>query len=136
MGNVVHSALGIEPGVHVVGSSLASGRLLLRTKTTHGRTLRYVACYDLEGKFKYFRRVSSSERKRLGRGEVITSPLEQLDWLQESSHWCSQWHGKKVSTLTPYNLVAPTDYSTYTVGSEMVSNLKLKEMITNADHNY
>jgi len=134
MHNTVHSALGIDPGMQVVGSSVAQGKLLLRAKTTHGRTQRYVACYDSEGQFRFFRRVSSSERKRLGKGEDITCPLELLDWEQGSCYWLAQWGDLKVITLTPQNLLAPTDYSTYVVNGEMVSNHTLKEILTNEDH--
>ncbi len=134
MDNTVHSALGIDPSVQVVGSSVAQGKLLLRAKTTHGRTQRYVACYDSDDQFRFFRRVSSSERKRLGKGEDITSPLELLDWKQGSCYWLAQWGDLKVITLTPQNLLAPTDYSTYVVNGEMVSNHTLKEIITNEDH--
>ena len=134
MHKTVYSALGIDPSVQVVGSSVAHGKLLLRAKTTQGRTQRYVACYDSDAQFRFFRRVSSSERKRLGKGEDITSPLELLDWKQGSCHWLAQWGDLKVITLTPHNLLAPTDYSTYVVNGEMVSNQTLKELV-NEDHN-
>lgn len=130
MANVCHSALGIDPSVHVVGSSIANGRLLLRAKTTDGKTQRYVACYAPEGYFKYFRRVSSSERKRLGKGEDIIHPLEKLEWRHGSTCWLSQWEDLKIITLTPFNLLAPTDYTTYAVNGSMITNQKLiKEII-------
>ena len=128
MAKVCHSALGIDPSVQVVGSSLVNGRLLLRAKTIHGKTLRYVACYEL-GRFKYFRRVSSSERKRLGKGENITHPLEKLDWRQGSSCWMSQWEDLKISTLTPFNTLAPMDYTTYVANGSMLTNKKLMEIL-------
>ena len=128
--SIVHSALGIDPSVQVMGSSVAGGRLLLRAKTTTGKTQRYVACYDSKDQFRFFRRVSSSERKRLGRGEDITCPLELLDWKQGSCHWLAQWGDLKVITLTPSHLLAPTDYTTYVVNGDMVSNKTLKEIIT------
>lgn len=136
MYKTTYSAVGIDPSAQVVGSSVAHSKLLLRAKTTQGRTQRYVACYDSDDKFRFFRRVSSSERKRLGRGEDITCPLELLDWKQGSCHWVSQWGTLKVITLTPSNLLAPTDYSTYVVNGEMVSNHTLKEILTNEDHNH
>ena len=128
-----HSALGIAPDAQVVGSSAVHGKILLRTKTTHGRTQRYVACYDSDNNFIYFRRVSSSERKRLGKGENITSPLELLDWKQGPTYWHASYDGLEVITLTPMVIISPTDYSTYVVNGEMVSNQKLKEII-NEDH--
>ena len=130
MKDIVHSSLGITPGAIVVGSSVANNTLLLRTRTTHGKTQRFVACYDPDSKFKYFRRVSSSERKRLGRGQQITHPLELLDWTLGPSCWLTQYGGLKIITLTPNNILAPTDYSVYVVNGEMVSNHKLKEMIS------
>lgn len=130
MMNICHSALGIDPSVQVVGSSVSNGRILLRAKTTRGTTLRYVACYAPDGKFKYFRRVSSSERKRLGRGENITHPLERLEWSQGPTCWLTQWGDLNVVTLTPFNLLAPTDYTTYVVNGSMVSNKKLKEIVS------
>lgn len=133
--NTTHRALGIDPSAQVVGSSVANGKLLLRTKTLYGRTQRYVACYDSDGQFRFFRRVSSSERKRLGRGEDITCPLELLDWKQGSCHWLAQRGDLKVITLTPQNLLAPTDYTTYIVNGEMVSKNTLKDML-NEDHNH
>ena len=135
MDSICHSALGIDPSVQVVGSSIANGRLLLRAKTTEGKTRRYVACYAPEGYFKYFRRVSSSERKRLGRGENITHPLEKLEWSQGSTCWLSQWEDLKIITLTPFNLLAPTDYTTYVVNGSMITNQKLMEII-NSDENH
>lgn len=135
MHKTTYSAVGIDPSAQVVGSSVAQGKLLLRAKTAHGRTQRYVACYDSDAKFRFFRRVSSSERKRLGKGEDITSPLELLDWEQGPFYWLAQWGDLKVITLTPQNLLAPTDYSTYVVNGEMVSNKTLKEILTNEDHN-
>ena len=129
MHKTVYSALGIDPSVQVVGSSVAHGKLLLRAKTTQGKTQRYVACYDSDGQFRFFRRVSSSERKRLGKGEDITSPLELLDWKQGSCHWITQWKHLEVITLTPKTLLAPTDYTTYVVNDELVSNKTLKEII-------
>lgn len=130
MMNAYHRALGIDPSVLVVGSSVANSRLLLRAKTTCGTTLRYVACYAPDGEFKYFRRVSSSERKRLGRGEDITHPLERLEWSQGPTCWFTQWGDLKIITLTPFNLLAPTDYTTYVVNGSMVTNKKLKEIVS------
>ena len=136
MFKTTYSATGIDPSVQVVGSSVAQGKLLIRAKTTTGRTQRYVACYDSDNEFRFFRRVSSSERKRLGKGEDIICPLELLDWRQGTCHWLAQWGDLRVITLTPQNLLAPTDYSTYVVNGEMVSRNKLKEMIADEDHNH
>jgi len=124
-----HSAVGIDPSVQVVGSSISNGKLLLRTRDTWGKTRRYVACYDSNNIFKYFRRVTSSERKRLGKGENITCQLELLDWEQKSFGWYTQWNDLTVTTLTPNKLIAPTDYSTYVVNGVIVSKHKLKEML-------
>lgn len=129
MHKTTHSALGIDPSAKVVGSSVAQGKLLLRAKTTQGKTQRYVACYDSDGQFRFFRRVSSSERKRLGKGEDITSPLELLDWKQGSHHWIAKWRNLEVITLTPNTILAPTDYTTYVVNDELVSHKTLKEII-------
>ena len=135
MSKLTYSALGIDPSDRVVGSSISKGKLLLRTRTTDKKTHRYVACYDSSNEFKYFRRVSSSERKRLGKGEDITCPLEQLDWVKSSNCWLAQWNDKQVRTLTPTQThLAPTDYSTYVIGNEMVSKQKFKELI-HEDHN-
>ena len=133
MTKVVHNALGINPDVKVVGSSLVGGKLLLRSRTTDGRTIRYVACYDpFTSSFKYFRRVTSTERKRLGKGESITCPLEELAWERRLNHWEAQWKNLRVTTLTPQvNFISPTDYTSYVVNGEMISNHKLKEIIQN-----
>ena len=137
MPGITHSALGIDPHAKVVGSSLVQGKLLLRAKTACGRTQRYLACYDSQSQFRFFRRVTSSERKRLGKGIDPTCPLELLDWKKlGNSHWKAQWGDLEVITITTKNLLAPTDYSIYIVNGEMVSNKKLKEMITNEDHDY
>lgn len=129
MKDIVHSSLGIDPSVQVVGSSVANKTVLLRTRTVAGKTQRYAACYDSEGKFKYFRRISSSERKRLGRGQQISHPLETLNWEQGPTCWLAQHGDLKILTLTPNNLLAPTDYTIYVVNGEMITNLRLKEMI-------
>lgn len=135
MTDVVHSALGIDPSSRVVGSSVSNGTLLLRARSINGTTQRYVACYNSDGSFKYFRRVTSSERKRLGRGQQLSHPLETLNWSQGSTCWLTQHGDLKIITLSPNNLLAPTDYSVYVVNGEMVSNHRLKEMI-HEDHNH
>lgn len=132
--STIYTALGIDPGVRVVGSSLVNKKLLLRAKTPTNRTLRYVGCYTDTGKFKYFRKISSSERKRLGRGKSITNPLESLDWQPSATCWTTTWNGLKVSTLAPNYIIAPTDYTVYVVGDKMVTTKTLKGMI-NEDHN-
>ena len=129
MTNTVHSALGIDPSSRVVGSSISNDTLLLRARSITGSTQRYVACYASDGSFKYFRRITSSERKRLGRGQQLSHPLEVLNWSQGPTCWLAQHGDLKIITLSPSNLLAPTDYSVYVVNGEMVSNLRLKEMI-------
>ena len=125
-----YSALGIEPGARVVGSALVRGILLLRARTITGKTRRYKACYDTKGNFKYFRQVTSSERKRLGRGEKLHCPLEELDWKRYSNQWIAHWGDLVIYTLTPtHGIVAPTDYSTYILNGELVSKYTLLKEI-------
>ena len=124
-----YTVLGIEPSARVVGSSIVNGTLLLRTRTLHGKTRRYKACYGSEGQFKYFRQVTSSERKRLSKGGKLLCPLEELDWKLQSPHWIAQWRDLTVHTGISQSIIAPTDYSTYVVNGELISRQKLKDIL-------
>jgi hypothetical protein len=131
-----HTSLGIDPSAKILGSTESMGRLLIRAKDPWGNTLRYVACHDSEGSFTYFRRVTSSERKRLGRGKQISCPLEKLDWKQVAYGWIATHGDLKIATIIPQNLLSPCDYSAYSLNGKLVSRSRLMKEIENENHNY
>lgn len=126
-----YSSLGIHPGAKVIGFSMTGvGNLLLRAKLNE-KSQRYLACLDDDGEFKYFRKITSSERKRVGQGTLKPCPLEKIDWVQDGDYrWWATHNGRFLETASPYGVrLAPTDYRTYLVDGELVSNQRLKEMI-------
>jgi len=127
------NALGLDPDAEVVGIRYVNQDTLLRTKV-RGRTQRYIACYDAKSRFKYYREITSSERKRVVLDDLDDNPIGSLDWVLIEDKWICQLAGERLAPMVPNRLKAPTDYSVYMWGSEIVSNNKLKEYAkTNAD---
>lgn len=131
---LVLNQLGIKPGSRVVGTRWINDHLLLRAKLPSGKTLRYIACTYPNGDFKYFRLITSSERKRAGRGILDACPLETINWTRRGSGWQAELGNLSIITLAPNQLIAPTDYVLYSVNGELTTSSTLKEMI-NEDHN-
>ena len=120
------NALGLDPDAEVVGIRYVNQDTLLRTRI-RGRTQRYIACYDAESRFKYYREITSSERKRVVLDNLDDNPISSLDWVLIEDKWICQLAGERLAPMVPNRLKAPTDYSVYMWGSEIVSNNKLKE---------
>ena len=131
---LVLNQLGIKPGSQVVGTRWVNDHLLLRAKLPSGKTLRYLACTYPNGDFKYFRLITSSERKRVGRGILDASPLETINWTRRGQGWQAEHNGLLIHTLAPNYVIAPTDYTLYSVNGELTTPTTLEEMI-NEDHN-
>ena len=124
------TALGIDPDAEIVGIRYVNDDTLLRTRV-RGRTQRYIACYDLEYRFKYYREITSSERKRVVLDDLDDNPLCTLEWVLVGDKWICQLGDKRLVPLVPNRLKAPTDYAVYMWGSEIVSTRKLKEYVKN-----
>jgi hypothetical protein len=120
--------LGVDPRAEVVGIRYLGSNTLLRTRIK-GRTQRYIACYDAGSRFKYYREITSSERKRVVLDNLDDNPIGALDWALIGDKWICQLSGKRLTPIVPNRLKAPTDYSVYMWGSDIVSNNKLKDMI-------
>jgi hypothetical protein len=132
---LVLNQLGIKPGSRVVGTRWINDHLLLRAKLPSGKTLRYLACTYPNGDFKYFRLITSSERKRVGRGILDASPLETINWARRGQGWQAEHSNLVITTLAPNYLIAPTDYTLYSVNGELTTHANLEEMI-HEDHNH
>lgn len=126
--DTTYNTLGIDPNVQIVGTSKSNNKLLLRGKL-NDKTIRYVACYNNDGNFKYFRKVTSTERKRVGKGEEVLNPLEQLDWVQNNLGWETVYDGSLIQTINLPYILAPTDYPLYSVGYLILTSKNLKEII-------
>lgn len=122
------NALGLDPNAVVVGIRHINNDILLRTRIK-GRTQRYIACYDAESRFKYYREITSSERKRVVLNNLDDNPIDTLDWELIGDKWICHFDGKKLVPIVPNRLKAPTDYSVYLWGSDIVSNSRLKECV-------
>ena len=122
------NALGVDPRAEIVGVRHIGNDTLLRTRIRN-RTQRYIACYDSESRFKYFREITSSERKRVVLDNLEDNPIGALDWVLIEGKWICQLNGKKLAPMVPLRLKAPTDYSVYMWGSDVISNNKLKGML-------
>ena len=122
------NALGIDPDAEVVGIRYVNQDTLLRTKV-RGRTQRYIACYDAESRFKYYREITSSERKRVVLDNLDDNPIGTLDWALIGNKWICHLDGERLVPIVPSRLKAPTDYSVYMWGSVVISNRKLKEYV-------
>lgn len=120
--------LGVDPRAEVVGIRYLGSNTLLRTRIK-GRTQRYIACYDAESRFMYYREITSSERKRVVLNNLEDNPIGTLDWVLIEDKWVCQLAGERLAPMVPNRVKAPTDYSVYMWGSEIVSNNKLKEYV-------
>ena len=120
--------LGLDPDAEVVGIRYVNRDTLLRTRI-RGRTQRYIACYDAESRFKYFREITSSERKRVVLDNLDDNPIGTLDWALIGDKWICHLDGKRLVPIVPNRIKAPTDYSVYMWGSDIISNNKLKDAI-------
>lgn len=118
--------LGVDPRAEVVGTRYLGSNTLLRTRIK-GRTQRYIACYDAESRFMYYREITSSERKRVVLDNLDDNPIGRLDWVLIEDKWICQLAGERLTPMVPNRVKAPTDYSVYMWGSKIVSNNKLKE---------
>ena len=120
--------LGLDPDAEVVGIRYVNRDTLLRPRI-RGRTQRYIACYDAESRFKYFREITSSERKRVVLDNLDDNPIGTLDWALIGDKWICHLDGKRLVPIVPNRIKAPTDYSVYMWGSDIISNNKLKDAI-------
>ena len=120
--------LGLDPEAEIVGIRYVNQHTLLRTRI-RGRTQRYITCYDAESRFKYYREITSSERKRVVLNNLDDNPIATLDWVLTDDKWTCQLAGKKLVPVIPNRLKAPTDYAVYMWGLGIISNNKLKEII-------
>ena len=120
--------LGVDPSAIVVGVRYVNNNTLLRTRIK-GRTQRYIACYDSNSRFKYFREISSSERKRVIQNTLEDNPIGNLDWVLVGDTWSCELQGKPLVPIKPYSLKAPTDYTVYMWGGTLISNKFLKKEI-------
>ena len=123
--------LGVDPEAEVVGVRYLGRDTLLRTRI-RGRSQRYIACYDTANRFMYYREITSSERKRVVLDNLGDNPIGTLDWVLIEDKWVCQFGGKVLTSILPNRVKAPTDYSVYMWGTDIVSNSKLKDMIKSA----
>ena len=123
-------SLGIDPRCEIVGVRQVADQILLRTRLEQ-RTMRYISSHGEDGEIRFFRTITSSERKRAGNNSLEPSPLEQLDWELVDQKWNTKFLGQCLTPLVPARLIAPTDYAIYILGDELVSQGKLKEIILN-----
>jgi hypothetical protein len=121
-------ALGLHPKAEIVGIRYVNNDTLLRTRI-RGRTQRYIACYDADARFKYYREITSSERKRVVSDSLEDNPLGRLDWALIGDKWACQLSGKTLTPIVPNRLKAPTDYAVYVWGTEILSNRALKDLV-------
>ena len=123
--------LGVDPRAEIKGIRRTNGSILLRTKIG-GRTQRYIACFTSSQEFKFYREITSSERKRVVKKTLRAHPLETLPWILEdgSNKWSCILRGEVLTTLAPAVLKAPTDYSVYMWGQKIYTkNQILQEVV-------
>lgn len=131
-------ALGIHPEATILGSSVVSERILLRAKVK-GKTVRYISCHDSNNLFIYFRKVTSSERKRVGKGTYTPSLLEKLCWKETYWGWEAQLSDLQIQTLSVYTTKqnkAPIDFNTYVVNGALHSKQKLEGLVKTHESYY
>lgn len=119
---------GVHPDAVIVGERYIGQHTLLRARV-NGQTLRYITCYRPDGTFKYFRRISSSERKRAGQSCLEINPLETLEWVLTPEGWCSTLNGEALTPVIPFSLIAPTDYTVYWLGDKMASKATIRRLV-------
>ena len=124
------TAIGLDPEAVVVGIRRINNDVLLRAKV-RGRTQRYIACYDTSHRFQYYREITSSERKRVITNSLDKHPISTLDWSLIKGKWFCYLDDKSLVPVTPSKLKAPTDYSVYLWGDQLISNKTLKQEIIN-----
>jgi hypothetical protein len=125
-----YPTLGLDPRCEIVGVREVAHRTLLRTRLG-SRTQRYVSCHeDHTKRFRFFRRITTSERKRATMSNLKPSPLELLSWVRvEGGTWTCQLGGKPLTPLIPSECIAPTDYNVYLWGTQLLGAKRLKGIV-------